>query len=102
MIINRHLCNAKDKKTVALKKLVKRINIPIDSIIRKIPTVDLSVMPSGSFSLSQLSDSANFESNLTEMKEGNILFGSIRPYLKKAGIAPCNGRLQELYINMKF
>lgn len=91
LIINRHLCNAKDKKTVALKKLVKRINIPIDSIIRKIPTVDLSVMPSGSFSLSQLNDSANFESNLTEMKEGNILFGSIRPYLKKAGIAPCNG-----------
>lgn len=91
LIINRHLCNAKDKKTVALKKLVKRINIPIDSIIKKIPTVDLSVMPSGSFSLSQLNDSANFESNLTEMKEGNILFGSIRPYLKKAGIAPCNG-----------
>lgn len=91
LIINRHLCNAKDKKTIALKKLVKRINIPIDSIIRKIPTVDLSVMPSGSFSLSQLNDSANFESNLTEMKEGNILFGSIRPYLKKAGIAPCNG-----------
>lgn len=91
LIINRHLCNAKEKKTVALKKLVKRINIPIDSIIRKIPTVDLSVMPSGSFSLSQLNDSANFESNLTEMKEGNILFGSIRPYLKKAGIAPCNG-----------
>ena len=25
------------------------------------------------------------------MKKGDILFGSIRPYLKKAGIAPCDG-----------
>ena len=25
------------------------------------------------------------------IEEGDILFGSIRPYLKKAGIAPCNG-----------
>ncbi len=27
------------------------------------------------------------------MTEGNILFGSIRPYLKKCGIAPCNGKV---------
>lgn len=55
------------------------------------PTIDLSVMPSSSISLNELSSSEMFSTNLFNMKEGEILFGSIRPYLKKAGIAPCNG-----------
>ncbi len=55
------------------------------------PTIDLSVMPSSSIALNQLNSSKNFSTNLFRMEEGDILFGSIRPYLKKAGIAPCNG-----------
>ena len=55
------------------------------------PTIDLSVMPSSSIALDELSSSEMFSTNLFKMKEGDILFGSIRPYLKKAGIAPCNG-----------
>ena len=55
------------------------------------PTIDLSVMPSNSISLDKLNSSDLFSTNLFEMKEGDILFGSIRPYLKKAGIAPCDG-----------
>lgn len=54
-------------------------------------TIDLSVMPSGNMMLSSINSSENFSTNLFEMKQGDILFGSIRPYLKKAGIAPCNG-----------
>ena len=54
-------------------------------------TLDLSVMPSNSIILETLNDSSNFSTNLFEMKKGDILFGSIRPYLKKAGIAPCDG-----------
>lgn len=56
-----------------------------------IETIDLSVMPSGNMMLSSINSSENFSTNLFEMKQGDILFGSIRPYLKKAGIAPCNG-----------
>lgn len=56
-----------------------------------IETIDLSVMPSNSFGLMNLNNSDNFTTNLFEMQKGDILFGSIRPYLKKAGIAPCNG-----------
>ena len=56
-----------------------------------LPTLDLSVMPSNSIILETLNDSSNFSTNLFEMKKGDILFGSIRPYLKKAGIAPCDG-----------
>ena len=55
------------------------------------PTVDLSIMPSSSISINQTNSSNMFATNLYWMKEGDLLFGSIRPYLKKAGIAPCNG-----------
>ena len=55
------------------------------------PAIDLSVMPSNSIALSILNKSSNFATNLFEMKQGDILFGSIRPYLHKAGIAPCDG-----------
>lgn len=55
------------------------------------PTIDLSVMPSDSIALSQINSSNNFTSNLFVMKKKDILFGSIRPYLHKAGIAPCDG-----------
>ena len=55
------------------------------------PTIDLSVMPSNSIALSELNVSSNFTTNLYQMKKGDILFGSIRPYLHKAGFAPCDG-----------
>ena len=55
------------------------------------PTIDLSVMPSDSIALSEINSSSNFTTNLYWMKQGDILFGSIRPYLHKAGFAPCNG-----------
>lgn len=55
------------------------------------PAIDLSVMPSDSIALSRINSSDNFTTNLFNMKKGDILFGSIRPYLHKAGIAPCDG-----------
>lgn len=55
------------------------------------PTIDLSVMPSDSIALSEINSSSNFTTNLYCMKQGDILFGSIRPYLHKAGFAPCDG-----------
>ena len=58
---------------------------------RIVPTIDLSVMPSNSIALSQLNNSSNFTTNLFKMHKGDILLGSIRPYLHKAGIAPCEG-----------
>lgn len=55
------------------------------------PAVDLSIMPSNSIAISQLNSSDSFTTNLFTMKKGDILFGSIRPYLHKAGFAPCDG-----------
>lgn len=55
------------------------------------PTVDLSIMPLSSIAIDQTNSSSMFATNLYWMHEGDLLFGSIRPYLKKAGIAPCDG-----------
>lgn len=53
--------------------------------------IDLSVMPSDSIAVNQFNSSEDFSTNLFVMNKGDILFGSIRPYLHKACIAPCMG-----------
>ena len=74
-----------------LKDITNEGNDKKYSLDENVATLDLSVMPSDSMVLSSLNESDNFQTNLFEMKKGDILFGSIRPYLKKAGIAPCDG-----------
>ena len=75
----------------SLKDILKKNNKSVVSINSNVDTIDLSVMPSNSLSLNQVNNSINFTTNLFEMNEGDLLFGSIRPYLHKAGIAPVNG-----------
>lgn len=53
--------------------------------------LDLSVMPSNSFCLQQFSKGDKLSTNIFTMQKFDILFGSIRPYLLKAGFAPTNG-----------
>ena len=53
--------------------------------------MDLSIMPSNSITINEISEPNSFKSNLYKMKEFDLLFGSIRPYLNKGGIAPFNG-----------
>lgn len=81
-----------DWKVISLCDLMNKTNLASDKTINS-PTIDLSVMPSSNISLINLNNSDNFSTNLNRMKEGNILFGSIRPYLKKCGIAPCDGNV---------
>lgn len=80
----------KDWTILKLKDILRRVNVNIENGM-SFPTIDLSVMPTEAISLNSLNNSDNFASNLSQMFEGNILFGSIRPYLKKCGIAPCDG-----------
>ncbi|WP_429977354.1 restriction endonuclease subunit S [Mycoplasmopsis bovis] len=56
-----------------------------------LPTIDLSVMVPNKMTISQHNWSSEFSSNLFKMEQGDILFGSIRPYLHKAGFAPFDG-----------
>ena len=53
--------------------------------------IDLSVMPSKTMCLNGFSNGDTFETNMFTMKKYDILFGSIRPYLLKAGFAPFDG-----------
>lgn len=77
-----------------LAKLVKldKEKLPDDTTR---PCIDLSVMPEGSTFLNELNTSNAFETSLFKMKEKAILFGFIRPYLHKAGVAPCDGAVAE-------
>lgn len=61
--------------------------------------IDLSVMPSNSIGLYQRSLSDNFSTNQFVLKKRDILFGSIRPYLKKAGIASFDGTINGSVLN---
>lgn len=79
-------------KVKKLKDLLYKVNRVFDYSIEE-RTIDLSVMPNNSFFINEVNSSKNFSTNLFSMKSGDILFGSIRPYLKKAGIAPCDGAL---------
>ena len=53
--------------------------------------IDLSVMPKNSFILNQVNSNSTAKTNLYELSQYDILFGSIRPYLKKAGFSVFNG-----------
>lgn len=53
--------------------------------------IDLSVMPSKTMCINDRSKAENFDTNQFVMKKYDILFGSIRPYLYKAGFAPFDG-----------
>ncbi len=50
-------------------------------------------MNTSSILFNSYNKSNNFNTNLFELKQGDLLFGSIRPYLKKAGLSPINGAL---------
>ncbi|MBO7080943.1 MAG: restriction endonuclease subunit S [Neisseriaceae bacterium] len=64
-----------------------------------IPTIDLSIMPSNKFFLTEWSNGEKFKTQLIQAQAGDLLFGSIRPYLKKAGIMPISGGVgQTVYL----
>lgn len=97
----RSLASSKNRLIkIQLKDIIEEIREPLNTK-DNIPTIDLSVMPSYSFSLHNLNHSDNFETNLFRMYKGNLLFGSIRPYLKKAGVAPCDGAVAGTVIQFK-
>src|SRR5690606_36197138 len=77
-------------EVIKLKNIVKKTNRVYD-YNKESKTYDLSIMPSNSISINDTSSSKDFETNLFAVKEGDILFGSIRPYFRKAGIASYDG-----------
>jgi type I restriction enzyme S subunit len=55
------------------------------------PYIGLEHMPRRSISLSEWGYADTLESNKFEFKHGEILFGKLRPYFHKVGVAPLDG-----------
>jgi len=55
------------------------------------PYIALEHMPRRCIALSEWSVADGLESNKFEFKKGEILFGKLRPYFHKVGVAPVNG-----------
>ena len=53
--------------------------------------IALEHMPKRCIALSEWSDARSLESNKLEFKRGEILFGKLRPYFHKVGVAPVDG-----------
>jgi type I restriction enzyme S subunit len=87
-VLNRHIPKGWEVKK--LKELVK-INKRKAEPNADLRLIDLSIMPSGTICLNQSSAGDSFATNMLDMRKYDILFGSIRPYLLKAGFAPFDG-----------
>jgi type I restriction enzyme S subunit len=56
-----------------------------------VPYIALEHMPRRCIALSEWGVAAHLESNKFEFKAGEILFGKLRPYFHKVGVAPVDG-----------
>jgi type I restriction enzyme S subunit len=62
-----------------------------DEIDPKTHYIGLEHMPRGSIALSEWGNASELASNKFVFKEGEFLFGKLRPYFHKVGIAPIDG-----------
>ena len=68
-----------------------RRGVQPDAIEPSTPYIGLEHMPRRCLALSDWGQADTLESNKFEFKRGEILFGKLRPYFHKVGIAPLNG-----------
>jgi type I restriction enzyme S subunit len=72
--------------TENLRRSVKPDNITPDT-----PYIGLEHMPRRNITLSEWGAADDINSNKYEFYQGEILFGKLRPYFHKVGVAPLNG-----------
>ena len=65
--------------------------VEIDKIDPDDNYIGLEHMPRGSIFLTEWKKAKGLGSNKTAFKRGDLLFGKLRPYFKKVGIAPIDG-----------
>ena len=72
-----------------IKKKNKKINI--EELIEPINYIGLEHMPRASIALNDWETSEKVKGTKTVFEEGDILFGKLRPYFRKVGVAPISG-----------
>ena len=60
-------------------------------VVKETPYIGLEHMPRQSIALSEWEGAGKVKSNKTRFCKGEILFGKLRPYFHKVGIAPLSG-----------
>jgi len=68
-----------------------RSSVQPDNIEPDVPYIALEHMPKRCIALSDWGVAEGLESNKFEFKKGDILFGKLRPYFHKVGVAPVDG-----------
>jgi type I restriction enzyme S subunit len=69
----------------------RRRGVDPEQVDPKTPYIGLEHMPRGAITLNEWGSAAGLESNKLFFKQGEILFGKLRPYFRKVGIAPLDG-----------
>ena len=79
-------------EVITLRNILEKNSTSVNSDGNK-KLIDLSKMPQNSFCINEFNSGDTFKTNMFHMNKYDILFGSIRPYLRKGGFAPFNGLL---------
>jgi type I restriction enzyme S subunit len=68
-----------------------RNQVALDSLNEDEPYIGLDVMPRGSTVLAEWGRREDVSGSTLAFRQGDILFGKLRPYFKKVGVAPVDG-----------
>ena len=79
--------------TVALDAIAERVNevVSPEEIGDAVPYIGLEHMPRGSLIVDNWGSSATITSAKARFRRGDVLFGKLRPYFRKVGVAPIDG-----------
>jgi len=69
----------------------KRRGVSHRDILENTSYIGLEHMPRRSIALERWGDATDLGSNKTQFQKGDLLFGKLRPYFHKVGVAPVNG-----------
>ena len=78
-------------KTLGDVAVDRRVAVSPEAIAPETPYIGLDHMPRRSIALSEWSTAEGLASNKSSFEQGDILFGKLRPYFHKVGVAPVGG-----------
>ena len=82
-----------ETREVAFGDIASRVGDAVDprKLKVRVPYIGLEHMPRGAMFLDEWGTSEGLGSGKSAFKKGDVLFGRLRPYFKKVGIAPIDG-----------
>ena len=87
------ILNDDNPREVRFGEIALRVGEASDprNLQKHVPYIGLEHMPRGNMFLDEWGSSEGLGSGKSVFKEGNVLFGRLRPYFKKVGVAPIDG-----------